>query len=57
MAEDRKKSYTPPAIRDCGPISERTLRSIHRSQEPTDSEQPTLERVPHSRARSAPESQ
>lgn len=57
MAEDSKKSYTPPAIRDCGRITERTLQSIHCSQEAADSEQPTLESVLRSRARSAPESE
>lgn len=55
MAEGSRKTYIPPAIRDCGPITEQTLQSIQCSQEATDSEQPTLERVPHSRARSAPE--
>jgi hypothetical protein len=48
MAEGSRKSYTPPAIRDCGRITERTLQSIHCSQEATDSEQPALERTPHS---------
>jgi hypothetical protein len=55
MAEGNRKAYTPPAIRDCGPITEQTLQSIHCSQEATDSEQPTPERVLHSRDRSAPE--
>jgi len=55
MAEGSRKAYTPPAIRDCGPITEQTLQSIHCSQEATDSEEPTLERVLHWRARPAPE--
>ena len=55
MAEDSRKPYTPPAIRDCGPITERTLQSIHCSPEAPDSEQPTPESTLHSRGRSAPE--
>ena len=55
MAEDSRKPYTPPAIRDCGRITERTLQSIHCSRVSTDSEQPTPERVPHSRSRSESE--
>jgi hypothetical protein len=48
MAEGSRKAYTPPAIRDCGRITDRTLQSIHCSRKAIDSEQPALERVLHS---------
>ena len=48
MAEGSRKAYTPPAIKDCGRITERALQSILGSREATDSEQPAPERAPHS---------
>jgi hypothetical protein len=41
MVERSKKPYTPPAIEDCGRITERTLQVIHGSPEATDPVQPT----------------
>jgi hypothetical protein len=55
MAEDSRKPYTPPAIRDCGRITERALQSMHCFQEPTESEQSARERALRSRSRSEPE--
>lgn len=44
MVERSKRSYSPPAIKDCGRITEQALQSTHRSPdgspEPTDPVQP-----------------
>jgi hypothetical protein len=55
MAEDSRKSYTPPAIEYRGRITDQALQSIHCSRDATESEQPAEERVLHWRARSARE--
>lgn len=54
MAEDSRKSYTPPAIEYRGRITEQALQSIHCSRDAADSEQPAEGRVLHWRARSGP---